>query len=112
LQLILSDGQTNSAWDCDPGTHPGTLRVSHWHHITAIVDAGPRIITWIVDGVFNDGGAVREFGWGRFSPELKDVNGAPKARLAPVLYGQLDGFRIYNRYLRTSEAIGNFRASS
>ena len=110
LQLTLSDGQTSSAWDCDPGTHPGTLRVGHWHHITAIVDAGPRIITWIVDGLLNDGGAVREFGWGRFSPELQDVNGAPKARFAPVLYGQLAGFRIYDRYLRTSEAIGNFRA--
>lgn len=112
LQLILSDGRTESAWDSDPGTHPGTLRVGRWQNITAIVDYGPRIISWIVDGVFNDGGAVRDFGWGRFSPELGDVNGAPKARLGPLLYGQLADFRIYNRCLRTSEAVGNFLASS
>jgi hypothetical protein len=112
LQLLLSDGRTKSAWDSDPGTHPGTLRVGQWQNITAIVDAGPRIITWIVDGVFNDGGAVRDFGWGRFSPELKDVNGAPKVRVAPSLYGQLAGFRVYDRYLRTSEAVGNFRATA
>jgi hypothetical protein len=112
LQLILSDGRNESAWDSDPGTHPGTLRVGRWQHITAIVDAGPRIITWVVDGVLNDGGAVRDFGWGRISPELKDVNGSPKAKLAPLLFGQLGDFRIYDRYLRTSEAVGNFRASS
>lgn len=112
LRLILSDGRTESAWDSDPGTHPGTLRVGRWQNITAIVDYGPRIISWIVDGVFNDGGAVRDFGWGRFSPELVDVNGAPKARLGPLLYGQLADFRIYNRCLRTSEAVGNFLASS
>jgi hypothetical protein len=82
-----------------------------WQHVTVIVDSGPRIITWIVDGVLNDGGAVREFGWGRFSPELHDVNGASSVKLAPVLYGQLGSFRIYDRYLRTSEAIGNFRAT-
>ncbi len=111
LQLSLSDGRISSAWDSDPGTHPGTLGVGRWHHISAIVDAGPRIITWIVDGVLNDGGAVRDFGWGRFSPDLRDVNGGTRAKLAPVLYGQVSEFRIYQRYLRTSEAIGNFRAS-
>jgi hypothetical protein len=111
LQLSMNDGRTKSNWDSDPGTHQGTLRVGTWQHVTVIVDSGPRIITWIVDGVLNDGGAVREFGWGRFSPELRDVNGAPKVRLASVLYGQLGGLRIYNRYLRTSEAMGNFRAT-
>jgi hypothetical protein len=63
-----------------------------------------------VDGVLNDGGAVREFGWGRFAAELRDVNGAEKARLGSVLYGQLGSLRIYDRYLRTSEAVGNWRA--
>ena len=112
MQLILNDGKNRAVWDCDPGTHPGTLRVGAWQYVTVIVDAGPRIITWIVDGVLNDGGAVRDYGWGRFPAELGDVNGASKARLAPVLDGQLAQFRIYDRYLRTSEAIGNFRAST
>ena len=107
----MSDGHTKSNWDSDPGTHQGTLRVGTWQHVTVIVDSGPRIITWIVDGVLNDGGAVREFGWGRFSPEMGDVNGAAKVRLASVLYGQLGALRVYNRYLRTSEAIGNSRAT-
>jgi Concanavalin A-like lectin/glucanases superfamily/BNR repeat-like domain len=112
LQILLNDGQTTSTWDSDPGTYPGSLRVGYWQHITVVVDSGPRIITWIVDGVLNDGGAVRDFGWGRFSPALTDVNGATKAKLAQVLFGELAEFRIYNRYLRTSEAVGNFRASA
>lgn len=111
LQLIVNDGHTKAAWDSDPGTHPGTLRVGEWQHVTVIVDGGPRIITWIVDGVLNDGGAVREFGWGRFPAELRDVNGASRVKLGSVLYGELGGFRVYNRYLRTSEAVGNFRAT-
>ena len=112
LQISLNDGHVKSAWDCDPGTHAGTLRVGAWQHIAAIVDGGPKIVTWVVDGVLNDGGAVRDFGWGRIHPEMGDVNGAPGAQIAPVLFGQLSKLRVYNRYLRTSEAVGNFRAGS
>src|ERR1035438_171481 len=57
---------------------------SEWQHLAVIVDAGPRIITWIVNGVVNDGGAVREYGWGRFSPALRDVNGASKPLWGPA----------------------------
>jgi len=112
LQISLNDGHVKSAWDCDPGTHAGTLRVGAWQHIAAIVDGGPKIVTWVVDGVLNDGGAVRDFGWGRIHPEMGDVNGAPGAQIAPMLFGQLSKLRVYNRYLRTSEAVGNFRAGS
>jgi hypothetical protein len=87
---------------------------NHTFHVTfradGLVNAGPRIITLVVDGVLNDGGTVRDFGWDRISPDLKDVNGSPKAKLATLLFGQLGDFRIYNRYLRTSEALSNFRA--
>jgi hypothetical protein len=63
-----------------------------------------------VNGVLNDGGAQRPFGFGRFSPNLKDVSGGRELRIAPELHGELRHVRIYNRALRTSEAVGNFRA--
>ena len=66
-------------------------------------------MSFVVDGVFNDGGALREYGWGRLPKELGDVNGAD-ARVAGKLFGQLSRLRLYNRYLRTSEAVGNWRA--
>jgi hypothetical protein len=112
LQLLLRDGRTASSWDSDPGTHPGTLKIGAWQHIVVTVDGGPAIVTWIIDGVLNDGGAVREFGWGRFARSLRDVNGAPVARLAPALFGELGKVRLYGRCLRTSEAVSNWRGES
>jgi hypothetical protein len=86
------------------------LRVNAWHHVVVTVDGGPKIVTFVIDGALNDGGPVRQYGWGRFRPELSDVIGRSRAVLAKPLLGQLKSFRVYNRYLRTSEAVGNFRA--
>jgi hypothetical protein len=63
-----------------------------------------------VDGVLNDGGAVRGYGWGRFDAALAGVNGRTAVTLAPKLSGQLKQWRIYPRPLRTSEVVGNWRA--
>jgi len=63
----------------------------------------------VVDGVLNDGGAARQFGWGRFKPELGAVNGVKQVNLAPQLFGEIRALRIYDRRLRVSEAVGNFR---
>lgn len=112
LRLTMSDGKAQAVWESDYGTHPGTLRVNTWQHVAAIVDGGPKLITFVIDGVLNDGGATRQFGWGRFAPELGEVNGLPRATLATRLFGEIKALRIYDRYLRTSEAIGNFRAAS
>lgn len=109
FKLILNDGTREASWDNDPGTHPGVLRVGIWQHIAFVVDGGPKIITAIVDGVLNDGGAVRDYGWGRFDQALDDVNGATTAKVADNLMGDLRQMRIYNRYLRTSEVVGNWR---
>ena len=75
-----------------------------------IVDGGPNIITFVVDGVLCDGGSSRDFGWSRFSKEMDDVNGSRELKIAPSLKGRLKLVRLYDRYLRTSEAIGNFQA--
>ena len=109
LRLTLGDGRTQATWDSDPGTGPGTLKVGVWQHVTVIVDGGPKIITFLVDGILNDGGTVREYGFGRFPRDLGDVNGAERTPLAPSLLGRLHRFRIYDRALRTSEAVGNSR---
>jgi len=56
----------------------------------------------------NDGGAARQFGWGRFKPELGAVNDVKQVNLAPQLFGEIRGLRIYDRRLRVSEAVGAF----
>lgn len=110
LALLLDDGRTRFSWDSDPGTHSGTLRSGVWQHVVFIVDGAPRLVTVVVDGVLNDGGAARDYGWGRFHADLGDVNGAPEARLGPKLFGTIHKCRIYERYLRTSEAVGHYQA--
>ncbi len=110
LKLTMNDGRQEWSWDSDPGTQSGTLRVTDWQHAAVIVDGGPKIVSFVIDGVFNDGGDVRQYGWARFPKDFGDVNGSPRAEVAKGLYGNLGALRVYTRYLRTSEAVGNFRA--
>ena len=110
IQLILHDGKQEFTWDSDPGIHPGTLKVNEWQHVTVVVDGGPKIVSFIVDGVLNDGGAVRDYGWDRFPMEMGDVNGLKPVKFGSKLFGEVSHLRIYNRYLRTSEAVGNWRS--
>ncbi len=102
LRLTLHDGRESSTWECDRGL----LRAGQLHHVVVTVDGGPKIITFVVDGILGDGGDERQFGWGRFSPTLRSANGAPSLKIAPAVRG----LRVYSRALRTSEAVGNFRA--
>lgn len=106
LRLTISDGWTECAWECDPGL----LTPGRTHHTAVIVDGGPKIISFVVDGMLCDGGEARQFGWGRFSPALRHANGAATLRIAPSLKGRLHLLRIYGRALRTSEAVANGRA--
>jgi hypothetical protein len=76
------------------------------HHVAIIVDVGPNIIVLLTDGIVNDGGEDRQFGWGRFHPLLHSLNGSTTLHLSPHLKRTL----IYGRAVRTSEAIASFRA--
>jgi hypothetical protein len=106
LEIVMNDGRTENRWDCDPGL----LKEGLLHHVAVTVDGGPKIITFVVDGQLCDGSDHRQFGWGRFSPHLRHANGSPTLRLGPNLQGEIRSLRIYHRALRTSEAVGNFRA--
>ncbi|MEA3479384.1 MAG: exo-alpha-sialidase [Bacteroidota bacterium] len=106
VEIILNDGRTENRWDCDPGL----LQKGKLHHIAINVDGGPKIITFIIDGKLCDGADYRQFGWGRFSPNLYHVNGDKMLRIAPDLKGEVKSLHIYNRCLTTSEAIGNYQA--
>ncbi len=106
VRLELSDGWQGAFWDCDAGV----LKTNTLHHIVAIVDGRAKVICFRDRRTLNDGGAQRPFGYGRFSPTLKDVSGGRELRIAPCLHGELQHLRIYNRALRISEAVGNFHA--
>ena len=103
MELILNDGRSETRWASDPGTvQPGKLQ-----HIVAIIDGGPKVISFVIDGKLNDGGDARQFGWSRYNPNLRTPVGAAELRVGE---GVVKRLRIYNRYLRTSEAVAAFRA--
>lgn len=106
LELVLNDGRTESRWTSDPGM----LQTETMHHVAVIVDGGPKIISFVIDGQFNDGGEARQFGWGCYNPHLRDVNSAASLRIAPDLHGAVIALRIYARALFTAEAVAAFRA--
>jgi len=106
VRIQLSDGRNMASWDSDAGL----LKAESWHHVAAVVDAQPKIITFIIDGFLCNGGAARQFGWGRYGGELGDVSGSGKLALAPALKGELGRLRVYGRCVRTSEMVGNYRA--
>jgi len=106
IEIVLNDGRTENRWECDPGL----IKSDALHHLVVTVDGGPRIITFIVDGKLCDGADYRQFGWGRFSPNLREANGEDTLRIGPNMKGQVKNLRIYDRCLLTSEAIGNYNA--
>ena len=101
---VHGGGSTEVSWECDRGL----LKPGQKHHITAIVDGGPCIISFVVDGILCDGGNQRQYGWGRFDNRLGDVNGAQTGYIAPSFDGKIHNFRLYNRALSISEAVGNY----
>ena len=107
VRLLFSDGKNKAGiWTSDAGL----LKKGQRHHITAIVDGGPKIITFVLDGTLCDGGKSRQYGWGRFDPKVGNVNGSGTLRLAPSFTGKILNLRVYNRMLRTSEAVSNHHA--
>ena len=106
VRFEMSDGWQAAHWDSDAGL----LKTNTLHHLVVTVDGRAKVISFVIDGALNDGGAEKQFGYGRFNPTFKDISGGKNLQTAPQLHGELKHVRIYNRALRTSEAIGNFRA--
>lgn len=103
LSIRLCDGIRAVAWESDLGAFRDFVGK---HHVVFIADFSAQVISVIADGIFCDGGTNRPQGWGRLPKEMEDVKGALQAEVAaPVRV-----LRLYDRAIRTSEAVGNFRS--
>jgi len=99
------NGCAQSGWESDPGL----IRAGVRHHVTVIIDGGPKLILWVIDGEMNDGGASRPFGWGRLHPQLDDLNAEVMAQIGGRLDGEIAHFRVYGRALWVNEAVAHQR---
>ena len=108
LKLTISDGRCEFSWSSDVGILTDGLL----HHITIVVDGGPKIISFFVDGVFCDGGDKRQFGWGRFTPYFRGLPARVPLVVTELGFKSLLGLRIYPRAFLAAEAGALFRAAS
>lgn len=111
----------SAAWYTDP-VCSARLQTEGQHYLALMVDAGPKMILWVVDGHLCDGGpygsawshaspVIEGFkaGWSIFDPNLADIgsNGSSATVGTAVKSG-----RLYSRTLYVSECIGNWRAGA
>ena len=82
------------------------------HHAAFTVDGRANVATMVVDGILCDGGRERIQGWWRLNPFLGDINGEGCGMVGEGLRGRVLRLRVYDRYLRTSEAIANYGAGA
>lgn len=82
------------------------LSPDRWHHVVAIMDPGPRILMFVVDGILCDGGSALPQGWLRIADEVI----LPGRQATTVAFGRIKGERLglqlYGRAMWVSEAIG------
>ena len=113
IEICISDGEHTDSWSSDPGLIKAT---GLEYCISVIVDNGPRIIQFVIDGTVNNGRNFREYGWGRYTVNMKDFsfNNIETAKLAEEsvnIKGKISNLRLYNRPLMNTEIIGNHRDS-
>ncbi len=101
IRFEMSDGMSVSSWESDPET-----LIDGDNHIAIIVDGGPKVISYIINGKFNDGGNDRQYGWGRFNPNQRHADGCGET----LIDKSVKVIRIYDRVLMSVEACSNYRA--
>jgi hypothetical protein len=109
--ITLNDGVHTDSWQSDPGLMPAFGE----HDISIIVDNGPKIIQFVVDGTVCNGRDFRQYGWTHFNADMRDfvfqdilIGRLSQGQIRPV--GKLTGLTLYNRPLMNTEAIGNYRS--
>lgn len=102
LRIELYDGDRQVVWHADPEV----LRKDLLHHVVFVCDAVAGRLGAVVDGKVCDGGEKRFYGWGEIPAGLWAVSASERARIS----ASVKQARLYDRALRTSEAVGNFRA--
>jgi hypothetical protein len=100
FEFLMSDGQYTV---CAPIFPEAGNRAQR---ITILIDGGPRIISAVCEGVFADGGDVRQYGWTRFSPFLSDVNSRDSLQSKNP---GVKSISVYFRCLRVSEVVALHR---
>jgi len=102
MRIELYDGDRQIVWHADPVV----LRKDRLLHVVFVCDVVAGMVCGFVDGKFCDGYEIRGYGWGDVPAGLWTVAASERAKVS----ASVKQARLYERPLRTSEAVGNFRA--
>lgn len=102
IRAVLNDGRSESHW-----TSCTSLNEKADSHAVVIIDGGPKVILLVINGIFDDGGEQRQFGFGMFHPFFQSPNGA-ELRIGT----HVSMLRIYSRALLTAEAVALYQKQS
>jgi len=112
VKFTMTDGAKTTSWSSDAGM----IKFVGTTEISLIVDYRAKIISYVTNGVFNDGGKERVFGWGRLDNTMGAIS-TNKLKIGDIKTGGLlrtdnviKAFRYYNRPLTVTECIGNYRS--
>jgi hypothetical protein len=101
VELVLNDGYGETRWRTDPGT----LVIGREQSVAVIVDGGPKIVSFVTNGSFNEGGSARQFGYGMFLPTLRVLGENTSVRLPASEETSVHRVRLYREALLNREAI-------
>jgi len=106
IGITINDGNNNVTWYADNHSLIATTKT----HLAFVIDGAANVLSVLVNGNLCDRSAVvgDDAGWIRFSNQLHDVS-TSSAKIGSSNIN-IDQFRLYNRYLRTSEVISNFNS--
>lgn len=105
FRLILDSAGGMWSCDSDPISDP------HWkrQHVVVSFDPASGIVTFLLNGKLCDGADVRPQGWYRIPDTYRPLPGIQGLAIVPMIQGSITKARVYGKYLRTSEAVGNWR---
>lgn len=95
LEFTMSDGRTENR-----SVSERVFAAGKTHQVSVIIDGGPKLILWVVDGKLLDGGEEKQFGWSRYNPNLQSIRGGKTEA-----YDIVHMHRLLPRALRVAEAI-------
>ncbi len=102
VKIEFSDGVYALEWSSDPGR----LVAGAKFHAVFVADFSVGIISIILNGEFCDGSGLRPWGWGRIPNTMNGTANSTEAKKHPAM----SLFRLYDRPLRTAEAVGCHRS--
>ncbi|MBN1624668.1 MAG: exo-alpha-sialidase, partial [Clostridia bacterium] len=104
VSISICDGRTKNSWTSSP------YRLNEYskNHIGIVIDSGPKVIYFILNGIFCDGGNEKPFGWCRFASQMIDLNGMTNI----IVDDCVSMIRIYDKALMTCQMVRKYNKLS